>query len=113
MSSRYTYRVVGTSRVWSWCVIGSFGLTVCHGIAPSRAAAVLAAEKAIWKLKRGRLRNAAPGAKAQERFSCAPRPSPVPSWSVTNPAGRRRRLGTTGARLPSLAPLWVIGTMLA
>jgi hypothetical protein len=39
--------------------MGTFGLTIFSGIVPTRAAALLAAEKAIWKLKNAQSRSAA------------------------------------------------------
>jgi hypothetical protein len=51
MPNRYSAIIVQEARIWCWSVLDQTGRPFAHGIQPSRAAAVLAAENAIWKLR--------------------------------------------------------------
>jgi hypothetical protein len=55
MSPRYTSKIAtvshGEATFYDWEVLDEAGNRVINGFAPSSAAAALAAERAIWRLK--------------------------------------------------------------
>jgi hypothetical protein len=55
MAKRYTSKVRPEHAGYVWGVLDADGRCVKSGYASSRAAAVLAAEKAIWRLERAQI----------------------------------------------------------